>query len=135
MWVTHILVATRSPWASVHHTQLLEMANEIQNTFYRTHAFYLFLFIPCSFVSFFLSFSVCLDLPHSFLFIILAPFFFFLNLLMTHRYRRCQMKKRSPFIGLLLYFLFLLVALFASLLLSCLSSSVPPTVCVPAQEL
>lgn len=45
-------VATRPPWASAHHTQLLEMANEIQNTFYRTHAFYLLLFIPYSFLSF-----------------------------------------------------------------------------------
>lgn len=42
-------VAARPPWASAHHTQLLEVANEIQDTFYRTHAFYLFDLSPVDF--------------------------------------------------------------------------------------
>ena len=81
-------VATRPPWASAHHTQLLEMANEIQNTFYRTHAFYLFLFIPASFLSIFLlllfpslslSLSLCLSLSLSLSFLILILVFFLLS--------------------------------------------------------
>lgn len=94
-------VATRPPWASAHHTQLLEMANEIQNTFYRTHAFYLFSFIPCSLLPPHLSLSWCLSL-------ILAVSFFILSCspLITQSYKRWQMKKRSPFIGHILYFFF-----------------------------
>lgn len=69
-------VATRPRWASAHHTQLLKMANEIPNTFYKTHAFYLFLFIPCSFpLFFFMSHTLSLCLSVSFLFLVCVPVF------------------------------------------------------------
>ncbi len=95
-------VATRPPWASAHHTQLLEMANEIQNTFYRTHAFYLFLFIPCSFCT--LSFSLSRSVSFLFLILVLSFFILSYSLLIMHSYRGWLMKKRSPFTGHILYF-------------------------------
>lgn len=92
---------------------------------YRTHfiGHMLFIYFYLSPVAIFL-FHLLLFLRRSIalLFLILALSFF--NLLMTHNYRRLKMKK----IGVILYFLFLLVALFASLFLSCLSSSVPLSV-------
>lgn len=52
------------PHGPQQHTQLLKMANEINDIFYRTHAFNLFLFIRCSFIYFsfssFVSLRFCL---------------------------------------------------------------------------
>lgn len=74
MWVTHILVATHPPWASVDHTQLLETANEIQSTFI---GHMLFIYCYLSPVALLLYSSVCCVLPYSFFFLGALLLFFF----------------------------------------------------------
>lgn len=90
-----------------HTTQLLEIANEIQNIFYRTYAIYFYL-SPAALFLFPLSFSL-VTISHS------CTFFYILSYspLIMHRYRRWEMKKEIAFYRT--FYLFLVVSFWSSL--------------------